>query len=87
MYFDRKKTSSDPNGTKKLDIFTNGLSTYFSTMQTSNAALATALEASLQYATTGTAYVSYQTLAKQIDSENLFGINGDEDNEAPKQIK
>lgn len=87
MYFDRKKTSKDPNGTKKLDIFTNGLATTFDSMQTSNAALATALEMSLDYAANGTNFVSYQTLAKQIDSDNLFGINGDEDNEAPSKIK
>jgi hypothetical protein len=87
MYFDRKKTASDPNGTKKLDIFTNGLSTTFTSMQNANAALAIAFETSLQYAVTGTGYVSYQTLAKQIDSENLFGINGDEDNVVPSKIK
>ncbi len=56
-------------------------------MQISNAALAMALETSLQYAISGTGLVSYQTLAKQIDSDNLFGINGDEDNEAPTSIK
>jgi hypothetical protein len=87
MYFDRKKSKSDPKGTKKLDIFTNGLATTFDSMQVSVAALATALEMSLEYAGEGKNFVSYQTLAKQIDSDNLFGINGDEDNEMPTKIK
>ena len=87
MYFDRKKTAKDPNGTKKLDIFTNGLATTFDSMQNSNAALTRAIETSLEYATGGSNFVSFQTLAKQIDSDNLFGVNGDEDNEAPAQIK
>ena len=87
QYFDRKATTKDPKGTKKLDIFTNGLSTYFHVMPDSNKAMAIAFEKALGYAQSGNGFVSYQTLAKQIDSDNLFGINGDEDNEAPKQIK
>ena len=87
QYFERKVTSKDPNGTKKLDIFTNGLSTYFHVMPESNRAVAIAFEKALGYATAGNGFVSYQSLAKQIDSDNLFGINGDEDNEAPKKIK
>lgn len=84
QYFDRKVTATDKNGTKKLDIFTNGLATYFDAMPASNRAIAQALEKALNYASKKT-YVSYQTLAKQIDSDNLFGVNGDEDNEAPKK--
>jgi len=87
MYFERKVSAKDPKGTKKLDIFTNGLSTYFHTMPDSNKAIAIALEKALGYAQSGAGFVSYQTLAKQIDSDNLFGVNGDEDNEAPKAIK
>jgi hypothetical protein len=87
MYFERKVTAKDPKGTKKLDIFTNGLSTYFHTMPDSNNAIAIAVEKALGYAAAGNGFVSYQTLAKQIDSDNLFGVNGDEDNEAPKAIK
>lgn len=87
MYFDRKVTAKDPKGTKKLDIFTNGLSTYFHVMPDSNKAIAVAFEKALGYAQSGNGFVSYQTLAKQIDSDNLFGVNGDEDNEAPKKIK
>ncbi|MFA6237817.1 MAG: hypothetical protein WC635_10855 [Bacteriovorax sp.] len=86
-YFDRKVTAKDAKGTKKLDIFTNGLSTTFDSMTASSTAIAVALEKSLNYAEAGTNFVSYQTLAKQIDSDNLFGINGDEDNVAPSKIK
>lgn len=83
QYFERKVSTKDPNGTKKLDIFTNGLGTYFHTMPNSNKALAIALDKALNYAKDAT-YVSYQSLAKQIDSDNLFGIIGDEDNEKPE---
>lgn len=87
MYFERKVTKADPKGTKKLDVFTNGLSTYFHVMPNSNKAIAIAIEKALGYAQTGQGFVSYQSLAKQIDSDNLFGVNGDEDNEKPKAIK
>lgn len=86
-YFARKVSDKDSKGTKMLDIFTNGLSTYFSEMPNSNIALITAVEKSLNYAQNNNKFVSYQTLAKQIDSENLFGINGDEDNTPPSAIK
>ena len=76
MFFDRKKSASDPNGTKNLDILTNGLSTYFNVMHETNMALIQAVE----YWASGKAKMSYQTIAKKIDSGNLFGINGDEDN-------
>jgi hypothetical protein len=77
MYFDRKKSATDPKGTKNLDIFTNGLETYFSVMHTTNMALVSAIET---WAATGRK-ASYQSLASQIDSDNLFGVNGDEDNQ------
>lgn len=86
-YFERKITNTDPNGTKKLDIFTNGLETLFSSMPDTSVALDMALEKALNYAQSGNGFVSYQMLAKQIDSDNLFGINGDEDNDRPTQIK
>ena len=76
-YFARKITAADPKGTKKLDIFTNGLSTLFDAMPAASEALAVALEKALNLAKDGKTFVSYQTLAKQIDSNNLFGINGD----------
>ena len=83
-YFARKITAADPKGTKKLDIFTNGLSTLFDAMPAASEALAVALEKALNLAKDGKTFVSYQTLAKQIDSNNLFGINGDEDNVTTK---
>ncbi|MCX7978900.1 MAG: hypothetical protein N2578_07845, partial [Bdellovibrionaceae bacterium] len=76
MYFSRKRTSTDPRGTKNLDIFTNGLATYFHVMHDTNMALIRAVEAWAS----GKATISYQALAAEIDSDNLFGINGDEDN-------
>ena len=85
-YFERKATTADPKGTKSLDIFTNGLSTYFTSMPTSNRSIAVAVDKALNAQSKGV-FASYQTLAKQIDSDNLFGINGDEDNEAPKSVK
>lgn len=86
-YFERKATTKDPNGSKYLDIFTNGLSTYFHVMPNSNKALAEAFDKALGYAVSGTGFVSYQTLARQIDSDNLFGIIGDEDNVPPTALK
>jgi hypothetical protein len=76
MFFDRKKTDKDPKGTKNLDILTNGLATYFYVMHDTNWALIKAVE----FYFSGKSKISYQTLAQQIDSGNLFGINGDEDN-------
>lgn len=76
MFFDQKRTSTDPKGTKNLDILTNGLLTYFYAMHSTNMNL---IKAILAWAE-GKATVSYQALAKDIDSNNLFGINGDEDN-------
>jgi hypothetical protein len=76
MYFSRKRTQKDEDGTKNLDIMTNGLATYFSTIQDANGALIKAIDT---WASSGK-WTSYQELAKQIDSDNLFGVNGDEDN-------
>ena len=76
MFFGRKKSASDRKGTRNLDILTNGLATYFHVMHDTNMAL---LEAIDQWAEGG-APTSYQQLAKEIDSGNLFGVNGDEDN-------
>ena len=83
QYLDRKITAADPKGTKKLDLFVNGLSTLFSTMPDSTDALISSVEKAVGLAADGKAFVSYQTIAKQIDSNNLFGIVGDEDNVAP----
>lgn len=67
----------DPKGSKNLDILTNGLSTYFNTIANSNFALLNAFD---KYAQKGER-TTYQQLAQQIDSDNLFGVNGDEDNQ------
>ena len=76
-FFNRKITDSDPKGTKNLDILTNGLSTYFYVLHDTNLAFIRAIDTWAD----GKARISYQKIAKEIDSGNLFGINGDEDNE------
>lgn len=75
-YFEKKKTASDRKGTKNLDILTNGLETYFDVMKTMNLVL---IDAFKKWAE-GTRSASYQELAQAIDTDNLFGVNGDEDN-------
>lgn len=75
-YMKRKRSPTDRAGTKNLDIFANGLATYFHVMHETDMALIRAIDA---YATRGE-WKSYQQLAREIDSDNLFGINGDEDN-------
>lgn len=75
MYFDRKTGPQDPKGTKSLDILNNGLATLFNVMQDTNLAVVKAIDGWLR----GVA-PSYQDLAKTIDSNNLFAVNGDEDN-------
>ena len=52
-------------------------------MPKASQALAEAFEKAANISQTGAEYLSYQSLAKQIDSENLFGVNGDEDNDMP----
>ena len=70
QFFDRK------GGTKNLDIITNGLATYFSVMPRTMLDVVGAIEGYFA----GKGRLSYQSLAKSMDSENLLGINGDEDN-------
>lgn len=77
MFFNRKMTDTDPKGTKNLDILTNGLSTYFYDLHDTNLAFIRAIDAWAK----GKARISYQKIAQEIDSGNLFGVNGDEDNE------
>lgn len=76
MFFGRKRSTRDPRGTRNLDILTNGLATYFNVTHDTNVALISAIDAWAN----GKARVSYQEFARQIDSDNLFGVNGDEDN-------
>ncbi len=83
IFFARKKTDADPNGTQNLDILTNGLMTMFNTMPNSNFEVIKAVETWVKKGE----WTSYQTLAKRIDSDNLFGINGAEDNPNEKEIR
>ncbi len=76
MFFNRKSTEGDPRGIQKLDILTNGLATYFYVMHNTNMELIKAISTWAS----GKGGVSYQAIAKKIDSGNLFGVNGDEDN-------
>ncbi|MFP5518931.1 MAG: hypothetical protein ACLGGX_03450 [Bdellovibrionia bacterium] len=76
QYFARKMTQTDERGSKNMEIMTNGLATYFHTISNSNMAVLFVLDS---YAANGVR-TSYQEIAKAIDSDNLFGINGDEDN-------
>ena len=75
-FFSRKRSDADPLGTKNLDILANGLATYFSTIGESNMELVKAVDAWAA----GRPGKSYQELAAAIDTDNLFGVNGDEDN-------
>lgn len=75
-YFKMKSTDQDPEGTKNLDIMTNGLATYFSAITPSNEALMSAV---LTFAESGVK-TSYQDIITRADSGNLLSILGDEDN-------
>lgn len=85
QYLDRKITNNDPLGTKKLDIFVNGLATLFSAMPQSVGGLVGAVEKALDLSLNKNIFVSYQSIAKEIDTNNLFGIVGDEDNILPNK--
>jgi hypothetical protein len=79
LYFQKKRKRAslvDPKGTKNLDLMANGLSTTFDSMGSSNLALINAI----YLWATKSQWTSYQTLVSRIDSDNLFTINGDEDN-------
>lgn len=71
-----KKHKIDPSGTKNLDIMANGLSTAFDVMHDTDMSLVRAID---KYASKGK-WTSWQSLAREIDSDNLFTVNGDEDN-------
>lgn len=79
LYFQKKRGRGkvdDPKGTKNLDILANGLSTLFDAMGTGNMTLVKAFN---KWAESGKR-TSYQEIAAAIDSDNLFTVNGDEDN-------
>lgn len=75
-YFDLKMTSEDPEGTKNLDIITNGLSTYFYALTPSTLVLINSVE---DYAK-GYLKRSYQSMINRGDSMNFMAVNGDKDN-------
>ncbi len=70
------KRGRNQQATKNLDLMVNGLATYFDDEQIGNLALIRAVD---RWAKSGV-WTSYQTLAKRIDTENLFAVVGDEDN-------
>lgn len=76
MFFDRKATSADPEGTKNLEVVTNGLDTYFTVINKIDFYLFNAVANWAE----GEGALSYQKLAVRSDSGNLYGVNGDEDN-------
>lgn len=73
MFFARKHTAADPNGTKNLDIFTYGQESTFANEQ--DQYLTAAL---VKWAKTGQK-TSYQDIVRP-NPRYYFGINGDEDN-------
>ena len=78
MFFAKKiiPGSHDKKGSKYLDVMTTGLETAFDGSVETDMAV---IQAVNNWAETGNR-VSYQELAKKMESKNLFGINGDEDN-------
>lgn len=78
LYFQkkRKRNKVDAKGTKNLDVLANGLSTAFDSMADGDMALLKAVDL---WAEKGK-WTSYQSIARSIDSDNLFTVNGDEDN-------
>ncbi len=76
QYQQLKASTSDPLGTKGMDVMVNGLETLFAVMGNTSWSV---MDSVLRWAETKQA-VSYQTLAANIDSNNLFAIMGDEDN-------
>lgn len=76
LYFGLKKSPADPSGTRNLDFMSNGLMTFFFALPQSNLALLTAIDSWAS----GNHIWSYQEIADAADSDNLFSVNGDEDN-------
>ncbi len=78
-YFQRKRREGgnfDPKGTKNLDVLANGLSTAFEGMPAINLALVRSVIDWLER----DEWTSYQRLADFMEADNLFTVNGDEDN-------
>ncbi len=75
-FFSRKVSTTDATGSKNLDVITNGLATYFSVIDDTDYYL---IDAITEWADGGRV-MSYQELASISDTNNLYGVNGDEDN-------
>ncbi len=78
-FFQKKRKpnqSVDPKGTKNLDILANGLSTSFDSDINTDMALVNAIHVWVKQGQR----TSYKTMARRIDTDNLFTVNGDEDN-------
>lgn len=73
IFFNKKRSATDPTGTKNLDIFTYGQESLFGSKEDQ-----LVMRALIRYATDG-GRVSYQTIVK-LGPEFFFAINGDEDN-------
>jgi hypothetical protein len=71
QFFKRK------NGTKNLDIITNGLATLFLAIPDSTWSLISAMDNWMS----NNNKLSYQEIIDNADSNNLIGVNGDEDND------
>lgn len=76
MYFNPKITTSDPRGTENLDILTNGLSTAFVVIDSTTINFIQAID---HFIEKGSA-ITFQNIVDKGDTDNLFGVNGDEDN-------
>lgn len=81
LYFQKKRNGRrgknfDPKGTRNLDVMANGLSTYFDVLHNTDMTL---IRAVMNWAERSI-WTSYRRLATDIDSDNLFTVNGDEDN-------
>ncbi|MBI1859582.1 MAG: hypothetical protein HYR96_01520 [Deltaproteobacteria bacterium] len=76
VYFYRKAPRSVRLRTKSLDILTNGLATEFDGMAPVDLELIKAVDDW----SFGGKVRSYQALSRVMDTHNLFGVNGDQDN-------
>lgn len=74
MFFERKKSSADPNGTKNLDIFTYAKESYFASREDNFMT-----RALVTWAKEGRR-TSYQSIIDAGPRTSFIAINGDEDN-------
>jgi hypothetical protein len=75
-FFSRKKSDTDPHGTKNLDILGTGLVSLFSHIGEMNAGLIEHLVDAIER----THVRSYQEIVAELDRDNFFSVSGDEDN-------